>query len=125
MGLKSAIEYLLEIGMDSISQYEQELKKYLVAKLKDIPSIILYNSDSESGILALNVEGVSSMDVSKYLNSFHICVRAGNHCSKMLKEDMGIPSTVRISLYFYNTKEEIDILVAALKNCKKVFQIVT
>ena len=125
LGLKSAIEYLLEIGMDSIRKYEQELKKYLVAKLKDIPSIILYNSDSESGILAFNVEGVSSMDVSKYLNSFHICVRAGNHCSKMLKEDMGIPSTVRISLYFYNTKEEIDILVAALRNCKKVFQIVT
>ena len=125
LGLKSAIEYLLEIGMDSISLYEQELKKYLVAKLKDIPSIILYNSDSESGILAFNVEGVSSVDVSKYLNSFHICVRAGNHCSKMLKEDMGIPSTVRISLYFYNTKEEIDILVAALRNCKKVFQIVT
>ena len=87
-------------------------------------SITIYNKESESGILAFNIDGVSSMDVSKFLNCYHICIRAGNHCSKMLKEDMEIPSTVRISLYFYNTKEEIDILVAALKKCRKVFQIV-
>ena len=124
LGLKAAIEYLNEIGLDRIHEYEIMLKKYLVQELSRIPSITIYNKESESGILAFNIDGVSSMDVSKFLNCYHICVRAGNHCSKMLKEDMEIPSTVRISLYFYNTKEEIDILVAALRKCRKVFQIV-
>lgn len=124
LGLKATIEYLNEIGLDTIHKYEVMLKEYLVEELSKIPSIIIYNKESESGILAFNIDGVSSMDVSKFLNCYGICVRAGNHCSKMLKEDMEIPSTVRISLYFYNTKEEIDILVAALKKCRKVFQIV-
>ena len=123
LGLKAAIEYLNQIDLEVIHQYEYDLKKYLISKLDDIPSIILYNRDSESGILAFNIDGVSSMDVAKYLNTFHICVRSGNHCSKMLKEDLEIPSTVRISFYFYNTKEEIDLLVEALKKCKDVFKV--
>ena len=125
LGLKAAIEYLSSIGLDVIMQYEKELKAYFVSKLEDIEGIIFYNKDSDSGILSFNIEGVSSVDVAKYLNSFHICVRAGNHCSKMLKEDMVIPSTVRASLYFYNTKEEIDLFVSALKNCQRVFKIIS
>lgn len=124
LGLKSAILYLEEIGLDNIHVYEEELKQYLVSSLKKISDVILYNEDSKSGILAFNVKDVSSMDVAKYLNSYHICVRAGNHCSKMLKEDMKILSTVRVSLYFYNTKDEIDLLVRVLKKCRKVFRVV-
>lgn len=124
LGLRAAIEYLNFVGLDHIHQYESMLKQYLVQKLSTIPSVILYNKDSDSGILAFNILGVSSMEVSKYLNAFHICVRAGNHCSKMLNEDMEIPSTVRVSLYFYNTKEEIDQFVQALQYCEKVFKTV-
>ena len=124
LGLRVAIEYLNFVGLDYIHQYERMLKQYLVQKLSMIPSVVLYNKDSDSGILAFNIIGVSSMEVSRYLNDYHICVRAGNHCSKMLNEDMEIPSTVRVSLYFYNTKEEIDQFVRALQYCEKVFKTV-
>lgn len=122
LGLKSAIEYLMDIGMEKIQQYESELKQYLLSELKTLPDVVLYNQDSSSGILVFNVRGVSSVDVSKYLNHYHICVRAGSHCSKMLKENMDISSTVRVSLYFYNTKEEIDYFISVLRQCRKVFQ---
>ena len=122
LGLKSAIEYLMDIGMEKIQQYESELKQYLLSELKTVPDVVLYNQDSSSGILVFNVRGVSSTDVSKYLNHYHICVRAGSHCSKMLKENMDISSTVRVSLYFYNTKEEIDYFISVLRQCRKVFQ---
>ncbi len=124
LGLRAAIEYLNFVGLDYIHQYERMLKQYLVQKLSTIPSVVLYNKDSDSGILAFDIIGVSSMEVSRYLNDYHICVRAGNHCSKMLNEDMEIPSTVRVSLYFYNTKEEIDQFVRALQYCEKVFKTV-
>ena len=122
LGLKSAIEYLMDIGMEKIQQYESGLKQYLLSELKTVPDVVLYNQDSSSGILVFNVRGVSSVDVSKYLNHYHICVRAGSHCSKMLKENMDISSTVRVSLYFYNTKEEIDYFIFVLRQCRKVFQ---
>ena len=122
LGLKSAIEYLMDIGMEKIQQYESELKQYLLSELKTVPDVVLYNQDSSSGILVFNVRRVSSTDVSKYLNHYHICVRAGSHCSKMLKENMDISSTVRVSLYFYNTKEEIDYFIFVLRQCRKVFQ---
>ena len=124
LGLRSAILYLMSIGLDKIHQYELYLKKYLVEQLSNLSFITIYNKDSSSGILAFNVDGVSSVDVSKYLNSYHICVRSGSHCSKMLKEDLDVLSTVRISLYFYNTIDEIDALVSALKKCQNVFKIV-
>lgn len=122
LGLKSAIEYLMDIGMEKIQQHESKLKQYLLSELKAIPDVVLYNQDSSSGILVFNIQGVSSVDVSKYLNHYHICVRAGSHCSKMLKENMDISSTVRVSLYFYNTKEEIDYFISVLRQCRKVFQ---
>lgn len=124
LGLKAAIEYLTSIGLDNIHHYECELKRYLICSLEQIPNITLYHSKADSGIVSFNVNGVDPVDVSKYLNTYHICVRSGNHCSKLLKDDLGIPATVRVSLYFYNTKEEIDVLVTALKKCSKVFKVV-
>ena len=114
----------MEIGIDQISQYEKELKKYLLSKIADIPNIIIYNDNSESNTLAFNIEGVFAQDVSVYLNHYHICVRAGNHCAKLLKDVMPVKNTVRVSLYFYNTYEDIDCLVEALKKSHDIFQIV-
>ena len=85
-------------------------------KLKEIPHVTVYNSNSKSGIVAISVDGVFAQDVAVYLNKHKICVRSGNHCTKMLKEEMDIDNTIRISLYFYNTKEEIDYLIDILKN---------
>lgn len=123
IGLGEAIKYLMNIGMDKIHAYEKELKEYLLDKIKDIPNIIIYNKDSNSGIFAFNIDGVFAQDTSIFLNHYHICVRAGNHCAKLLKDEMKIHNTVRVSFYFYNTKEEIDELIKVLKNSKDIFNV--
>ena len=116
IGLSEAIKYLNSIGMDNISNYEKDLKKYAVNKLKEVKDIIIYNENSESGIITFNIKDIFAQDLAIYLNKYNICVRAGNHCAKILKDDLGIKNTCRISLYFYNTKEEIDYLVNVLNN---------
>ncbi len=116
IGLGEAIKYLNSIGMDNISKYEKDLKKYAVKKLKEVKDIIIYNENSESGIITFNIKDIFAQDLAIYLNKYNICVRAGNHCAKILKDDLGIKNTCRISLYFYNTKEEIDYLVKVLNN---------
>lgn len=124
IGLGEAIKYLMNIGMDNIHKYEVELKKYLLDSIKDIPNLIIYNKNSNSGIFALNLDGVFAQDSSIYLNSYNICVRAGNHCAKELKDEINIKNTVRVSMYFYNNHEDIDKLVSALKNSEDIFRIV-
>ena len=116
IGLGKAIKYLNNIGMDNIAKYEKDLKKYAVNKLKEVKDIIIYNENSESGIITFNIKDIFAQDLAIYLNKYNICVRAGNHCAKILKDEIGIKNTCRVSLYFYNTKEEIDYLVNVLNN---------
>ncbi len=110
------IKYLNKIKMEEIHMYEKALRAYAIYKLKQNPNLIIYNEHSESGIIALNYKDIFAEDLAIYLNKYHICVRAGSHCAKMLKDELGIKNTVRISLYFYNTKEEIDTLAKVLEN---------
>ena len=120
IGLGAAIEYLTNIGLDNITQHEQHLRNYLVKELKQIPHISIINEESDSGIVAFNVDDIFAQDVAVYLNKYNICVRAGNHCAKILKNEVGVKNTVRISIYLYNTKEEIDLLVNLLKDKNKI-----
>lgn len=120
IGLSQTIDYLNKIGMDNIKIYEIKLKKYLIDKLKNIPHINVVNEECDSGIVAFNVDDVFAQDVAYYLNKYHICVRAGNHCAKILKQAIGVKNTVRISLYFYNTESEIDKLVELLTDKEKI-----
>ena len=124
IGMAEAIKYLDKIGMDKIHEYEISLKKYFIEKVKDIKNIIIYNDSLDSGIVSMNIDGVFAQDTSVFLNHYNICVRAGNHCAKMLKDEMKIKNTVRVSFYFYNNYEEIDKLVDVLKNSKDIFNIV-
>lgn len=116
IGFGKVIEYLNSIGMDTIKKYEVELKEYALSKLLEVDNIVVYNQASESGIITFNYKDVFSQDLAIYLNKYKICVRAGNHCAKILKNEINIKNTCRISLYFYNTKEEIDRLIEVLKN---------
>ena len=116
IAFSETIKYLNNIGLDKISEYECNLKKYAVQKLEGINNVIIYNKDIEGGILTFNVKDVFAQDLAIYLDKYNICVRAGNHCAKILKDEIGIKNTCRASFYFYNTKEEIDKLVDALKN---------
>ena len=124
IGLREAILYLEKIGMDKIHEQEMKLKNYLVERLEKIDNIILYNKNSNSGILAFNIDGVFAQDSSVFLNHYKIFVRSGNHCAKMLKDEINIKNTVRCSMYFYNNFEDVDKLVDALLNSKDIFKIV-
>lgn len=111
-----AIEYLEKIGMDQIHAYEMKLKEYALKRLKEVPGIQIYNPDTDSAIISFNIDGIFAQDLALYLDHYHICVRAGSHCAKILIDEIGIKNTCRMSLYFYNTKEEIDQMVEVLKN---------
>ena len=108
--------------MDNITIHEQKLKSYLIDKLTKLPYIQIVNEEADSGIVAFNVEGIFSQDVAFFLNKYNICVRAGNHCAKILKNSIGVKNTIRVSLYFYNTTEEIDDLVELLSNKDKIMK---
>ncbi len=115
MGLGAAIDYLSAIGMENIMEHERELRSYLMAALNKLDNFKVYNHDATSGIIALNVDGIFPQDVSVYLNSKNIAIRAGDHCAKLLVNLIGVPNTVRVSFYFYNTKEEVDKLIEAFQ----------
>lgn len=122
IGLLECIKYLKKVGMDKICEYEHGLRDYLINKLKELDFITVYNADNYSTIIAFNINGVFSQDTAIYLDKYNICVRAGNHCAKILKEVFNIANTCRISLSFYNTKEEIDLLINVLKNSKNIWE---
>ena len=120
IGLGEAIRYINKIGIDKIHERELHLREYLVEKLIKIPHIDIINLEADSGIVAFNVDGIFSQDVAYYLNKYNICVRAGEHCAKILKNATGVANTIRVSLYFYNTESEIDTLVELLSDKGKI-----
>lgn len=121
IGFSETINFLEDIGMDNIERHCKYLRKYLIKELKRIPYIKIYNENCEGSTVLINIDGILSGDLGLYLNSKKICVRSGKHCAKMgdNKED-----TVRISLYFYNTYEEIDYLVKVLKNKQEILDFI-
>lgn len=110
------IEYINKIGIENINKYITDLRKYAIQKLKQIDDLIIYNENEESNLITFNKKDIFAQDLSIYLSKKNICIRAGNHCAKLLKECLGVKNTCRVSLYFYNTKEDIDKLVNALEN---------
>ncbi len=124
LGLRKAIKYLNNLGMDNIHQYELELRNYFINKLSEVNDVIIYNKDINSNTILFNIKDIFSQDTSRYLNHYHICVRAGNHCAKMVKDLIGISNTCRVSLYFYNTKEEVDKFIEVIKNHDDLMKVI-
>ena len=122
IGFGEAVKYLKNVGMEQISERERHLREYLVEKLVRIPHIDIINLEADSGIVTFNVDGIFSQDVAYYLNKYNVCVRAGNHCAKILKTSTGVTNTIRVSLSFYNTESEIDEFVELLKNKEKIME---
>ena len=122
IGLGEAIRYLQKIGMDNIQERERHLREYLVDKLVKIPHVDIINLEADSGIVAFNIDNIFSQDVAYFLNKYNICVRAGNHCAKILKNATGVSNSLRVSLYFYNTESEIDEFVELIKNKDKIME---
>ncbi|MBQ9853738.1 MAG: cysteine desulfurase [Bacilli bacterium] len=122
LGLYEAINYLMSIGIDKINEYEHSLRKYLVSRMSELDFVSIYNLNNESTTVVFNLDGVFSQDTAVYLDKYNICVRAGNHCAKILKDAINVSNTCRISLSFYNTREEVDLLINVLKNSKNIWE---
>ena len=119
IGFSEAIKYINDYGINNIERHVKYLKRYLIRELKTIPYIKIYNENEEGNIVIINMDNVLSGDLGLYLNSKGICVRSGKHCAKMIGND-----TVRISLYFYNTYEEIDSLISVLKDKNAIYDFI-
>ncbi len=124
IGLGAAVEYLVNLGMERVTEHERELMSYLVSQAEKVAGITVYaspDSEQRGGIFSFNVDDVHSHDTGAVLDSEGIAVRTGFHCAQPYMRFLGIPGTVRASLYLYNTKEEIDIFLNALSKVKEMF----
>ena len=113
-----AIDYLKKIGMKNIERHEKELLKYALGKLKNLSFINLHGmtgSINRTSIISFNTKGVHPHDAATLLDRYGICVRAGHHCAQPFMRELGVPATLRASLWLYNTRREIDILISALR----------
>ena len=125
IGLGAAIDYIEKIGYDKIQEIEAEVVGYAKQELAKLDFLKLYltpNNKKHSSVISFNIEGVHPHDVASILDNEGVCVRSGNHCAQPLLRYMGMDSTCRASFYFYNTKEDVDKLVDALKKAYKMFE---
>jgi cysteine desulfurase/selenocysteine lyase len=119
----AAIDYLETIGIENAALWETELLNHATTMLLTIPGLRIYGTQTEkSGVISFNVDGVHFFDLGTMLDKFGIAVRTGHHCADPLMDHFGIQGTVRASFAFYNTKEEIDLFVEALKKVIAMFQ---
>ena len=123
VGLAKAIEYLKNVGFDTIEEQEFKLTKLIMEGLEKLPYIKVYGSKDykkHCGIVTFTMEGVHPHDMSSVLNDDHVCVRAGHHCAQPLMQYIGAGSTARASVYFYNTEEEVKVFLDKLSKVREV-----
>jgi len=122
IGLGAAIDYLEGIGMEAINAYEQELLAYAMNAVGAIPGVRIFGTAREkAGVISFSLEGVHPHDIATILDQEGIAIRTGHHCAQPVMERFGVPAMARASLAFYNTKSEIDALVAGIHKVKEVF----
>ena len=125
IGLGAAIDYIESLGYDTIENIERELTNYAISELSKLDYVEIYatkNSKNHLGVISFNIKGVHPHDVASILDSCNVAIRSGNHCAQPLMRYLGIDSTCRASLYFYNTKEDIDKLVNGIQKAYKMFE---
>ena len=123
-GLAKAIDYIESLGFDAIQQHEQELTRYCIELLMTIPDMHIYGpqlSTVKDAVVSFNVGSIHHLDMGTLLDRLGIAVRTGHHCAQPLMDRMGISGTVRASFALYNTKEEIDVLVAGIRRVAQMF----
>ena len=132
-GLAKAIDYIESLGFDAIQQHEQELTRYCMEQLMTIPDMRIYGpvgnlspltshpSPLKDAVVSFNVGNIHHLDMGTLLDRLGIAVRTGHHCAQPLMDRLGIPGTVRASFALYNTKEEIDVLVAGIRRVAQMF----
>ena len=117
----AAIDYMNSIGFEHIAAYENELLAYATTKLLEIEGLKIYGTSSnKTSVISFNIEGVHAYDLGTIIDKLGIAIRTGQHCAQPIMDFYGISGTARASFAFYNTKEEIDLLVAALKKAQRM-----
>ncbi len=123
IALATALKYIKNIGLDSIKAYEDELLRYCTDELLKIEGLRIYGtSDKKSSVISFLVDNIHHYDMGMLLDKMGIAVRTGHHCAQPLMDELGVDGTVRASLAFYNTKEEIDQLVMGVKKVASMFR---
>ena len=116
-----ALDYMNSLGFENIKQYEDKLLNYATKKLKEIDGLIIYGDvKNKTSVISFNISGIHSYDVGSILDKFGVAVRTGQHCAQPIMDHFNIPGTVRVSLSFINTFEEIDILQEAIIKAKSM-----
>jgi cysteine desulfurase/selenocysteine lyase len=127
IGLAAAIEWLDGVGLDAVHARDAELATYALERLADVPGLRVFGppagEDDRGGIVSFELEGIHAHDVSEILDRHAVCVRAGHHCAQVLMERLGVAATTRASFGVYSTHEEIDRLIEALHDARRVFQL--
>ncbi|MDP2540228.1 cysteine desulfurase CsdA [Tenacibaculum discolor] len=113
-----AIDYMNSVGFDSIEKQENELLSYATQELEKIDGLKIYGTSNKTSVISFNLEGIHPYDVGAILDKLGVAVRTGHHCAQPIMDFYCIPGTVRASFSFYNTKEEVDVLVSAVKKAQ-------
>jgi cysteine desulfurase/selenocysteine lyase len=123
IGLAAAIDYLQDLGMDAVRGHEKELTAYAIERLTDAGARVFGPHDAEQrgGAVSFWYRDIHPHDLAQVLDQDGVCVRPGHHCAQILMRRLGVPATTRASFYVYNTRDEVDVLVAALEKARKVF----
>ncbi|MBX5470046.1 MAG: cysteine desulfurase [Thermoleophilaceae bacterium] len=124
VGLGAAIDYLDAIGMENVRAHERDLTAYALARLPEVPGIHVpgpADADARGGVVSFAIDGVHPHDIAEICDRSGVAVRAGHHCAQPLMRRMGVPATARASFHVYNTREEVDRLVEALHEARRVF----
>src|SRR5919109_120183 len=126
IGFTTAIDYLNNIGMDKVREHEIELTKYAIDKITRVKGVTLYgprNTKDRGGVISFNIGDIHPHDLATIMNDHGVAIRSGHHCAQVLMERLDVSATSRASFYIYNTKEEVDILVRALEEARRLFKI--
>jgi cysteine desulfurase/selenocysteine lyase len=126
VGLAAAIEWIDELGLEAMHEHESELTDYAIERLGEVPGLRLFGppaGEDRAGIISFELEGVHAHDVSEILDRHGVAVRAGHHCAQVLMQRLGVSATTRASFAVYNTREEVDRLIEALADARKVFEL--
>jgi cysteine desulfurase/selenocysteine lyase len=123
IGLHAAIDYIDEIGIERIHDHESSLAAYAYDRLTEHDDVTVYGppGDDRAGLVAFNVDGVHAHDLSSIVNDYGVAIRAGDHCTQPLHDELGAAASARASFYLYNTREEVDALVDAVDEARQLF----
>jgi cysteine desulfurase / selenocysteine lyase len=126
VGLGAAVDYLSAIGMDSVRAHEKELTAYALERLPEVEGIRIFgplDAEQRGGVVSFAIDGIHPHDVAELCDRRAVCIRAGHHCAQPLMRRLGVPATARASFHVYNSREDVDRLVEALSEARRVFEL--